>query len=81
VWRTVERHALGGADYILLESKAMSLLRQNLPLDKLVPEAKDIAKEFAGLAGTSLTADHVLGLFFSLAAQSEALVDLDGGNA
>jgi hypothetical protein len=80
VWRTVERHALGGADYILLEHKAMSLLRQDLPLEKLVPEAKDIAKEFAGLAGTSLTADHVLGLFFSLAAQSEALVDLDGGN-
>lgn len=73
VWRTVERHNLGKADYLLLENRAVSLLEQNLPLSDLVREAKDIAKEFAGLTGSFLTADHVMGLFFSLAAQSESL--------
>ena len=81
VWRTVERHALGKSDYILLEERAMSLLRQSPSLEKLVAEAKDIAKQFAGLTSTVLTPDHVLGLFFSIAAQSESLVDLGEVNA
>jgi hypothetical protein len=81
VWRTVERHALGKSDYILLEEQAMSLLRQNPSLNKLVAEAKDIAKQFAGLTSTVLTPENVMGLFFSLAAQSESLVDVEGVNA
>lgn len=73
VWRTVERHAVGKADYLLLENKAWSLLRRNLELQDLILEAKALASEFAGLTGTTLTPDHVLGLLFSLAAQSESL--------
>ena len=78
VWRTVERHAVGKADYLLLEHKALSLLRQNLDLGDLILEAKAIASEFAGLTGTTLTPDHVMGLLFSLAAQSESL---EGGTS
>ena len=38
----------------------------------MVAEAKDIAKQFAGLTATPLTPEHVMGLIFSLAAQAEA---------
>lgn len=78
VWRTVERHAVGKADYLLLENKAWSLLRRNLELQDVILEAKALAREFAGLTGTALTPDHVMGLLFSLAAQSESL---EGGNS
>ena len=58
---------------MLLENKAWSLLRLNLELQELILEAKALASEFAGLTGTTLTPDHVMGLLFSLAAQSESL--------
>lgn len=80
VWRTVERHAVSKADYLLLEHKAVSLLRSNVGLADLVREAKAIASDFAGLTAMSLTPDHVMGLFFSLAAQSESLMNIEGGN-
>jgi Cap4 dsDNA endonuclease len=73
IWRTIERHFLSSADYMLLENRANDVLKAGLPIDKVVAEARDIAKQFAGVASTALKAEHVLGLIFSLAAQSEAL--------
>ena len=57
---------------MLLENKANEVLKTDLKLDRMVAEAKDIAKQFAGLTATPLTPEHVMGLIFSLAAQSEA---------
>ena len=73
IWRTIERHFLTSADYMLLENKAQELLKAGLTIEKVVAEAKDIAKQFGGLTATQLTPEHVLGLVFSLAAQAEAL--------
>ena len=73
IWRTIERHFLKSADYMLLENKAQELLKAGLTIDKVVAEAKDIAKQFGGLTATQLMPEHVLGLVFSLAAQAEAL--------
>ncbi len=73
IWRTIERHFLSSADYMLLENRANDVLKAGLPIAKVVAEAKDIAKQFAGVASTALKPEHVLGLIFSLAAQSEAL--------
>lgn len=78
IWRTIERHFLKSADYVLLERKAHELLKAGLTMDRLVAEAKDIAKQFAGIVATPLTPEHVMGLIFSLAAQSEALSDAVG---
>jgi len=72
VWRTVERHFLKSADYLLLERKAQEILKSGPPIERLISEAKDIAKQFSGLTATPLTAECVMGLVFSLAAQSEA---------
>lgn len=73
IWRTIERHFLKSADYLLLESKANDLLKAGLTIERVVAESKDIARQFSGLTATPLTAEHVLGLVFSLAAQAEAL--------
>lgn len=72
VWRTIERHFMNSADYLLLESKAKAVLKAGLTIEKAVAEAKDIAKQFNGLMATPLTTEHVMGLLFSLAAQAEA---------
>lgn len=72
IWRTIERHFLKSADYVLLENKANEVLKADLTIQQMVAEAKAIAKQFAGIPATPLTAEHVLGLIFSLAAQSEA---------
>jgi hypothetical protein len=58
---------------MLLESKARDVLKANLTVEKVVAEAKDITKQFNGLTATPLAPEHVLGLIFSLAAQTEAL--------
>lgn len=73
IWRTIERHFFKSADYLLLESKASDLLKAGLTIERVVTESKDIARQFSGLTATQLTAEHVLGLVFSLAAQAEAL--------
>ncbi len=73
VWRTIERHFLSSADYVLLERKAREILNAGLTIDQIVSEAKDIAKQFDGITGMALTPECILGLIFSLAAQSEAL--------
>jgi hypothetical protein len=73
IWRTIERHFLKSVDYMLLEKNAKDLLKAGLAIEKVVAEAKDIAKQFNGLTATQLTPEHVLGLVFSLAAQEEAL--------
>jgi hypothetical protein len=72
IWRTVERHFLSRVDYVLLENKAKDVLKAGLTIAKAVAEAKDIAKQFNGFTATPLTPEDVMGLIFSLAAQSEA---------
>jgi hypothetical protein len=61
---------------VLLERKAHEVLKAQLTMEKIVGEAKSIAKQFAALTTTPLTPEHVMGLIFSLAAQSEALEQL-----
>jgi hypothetical protein len=56
-----------------LEKKAREILNAGRPIEQVVAEAKDIAKQFAGLTATPLTPEGVIGLVFSLAAQAEAL--------
>jgi hypothetical protein len=72
IWRTTERHFVSSADFMLLEKRAHDLLATGLTLEKAVAEAKDIAKQFHNVTVTPLTPEHVMGLIFSLAAQSEA---------
>ena len=76
IWRTIERHFLKSVDYVLLERKGHEVLRADLTIEGIVAEAKDIAKQFAGITVMPLTPEHVMGLIFSLAAQSEALSDV-----
>lgn len=75
VWRTIERHNVSGGDFLLLENRAYEVLKGKLTLERVVAEAKDIAKQFAAVGVTPLTPEDVMGLIFSLAAQSEALTD------
>jgi hypothetical protein len=73
IWRTIERHFLSGVDYVLLENRVNAVLQAQLQMDRVVAEAKDIAKQFHGLTATPLTPEHIMGLLFSMAAQSEAI--------
>lgn len=73
IWRTIERHFLSGVDYVLLEGRVNAVLQAQLSMDRVIAEAKDIAKQFHGLTATPLTPEHIMGLLFSLAAQSEAI--------
>jgi hypothetical protein len=73
VWRTFERHNVNGTDFLLLENRANEVLKGKLTLERVVGEAKDIAKQFERVGVTPLTPDVVIGLIFSMAAQSEAL--------
>lgn len=76
VWRNNERHVVQSADYAFLEHRAKELLSARLPLDKLVEGAKEMAATFMRsqpAVSRVLTAEHALGLIFSIAAQGEAL--------
>jgi hypothetical protein len=73
IWRTIERHNVSGPDFLLLENRANEVLKGELTIAKVVAEAKDMAKQFAGIGVTPLTPEDVMGLIFSMAAQSEAL--------
>jgi hypothetical protein len=73
IWRTTERHFLDSADFISLQAKARSIVASGFPLDKVINEAKDVAKQFENVAATALKGEHVLGLVFAIAAESEAI--------
>lgn len=73
IWRTIERHNVSGADFLLLENRANEVLKGDMTIDKVVAEAKDIAAQFAGIGMTPLTPEDTMGLMFSKAALSEAL--------
>ena len=70
-WRTTERHFMRTADYIVLADKAKNIIQAGYKLDRMTDEAKAIAKYFEGLTAEPLTVEHVLGLMFSLATQTE----------
>ena len=71
VWRTTERHFMRSADYISLVEKAKNIMQAGYTLDRMTDEAGAAAQHFAGLTATPLTCEHVLGLLFSLAAQTD----------
>jgi len=73
IWRTIERHFLSGVDYVLLEGKVNAVLQAQLSMERVIAEAKDIAKQLSGMTATPLTPEHIMGLLFSMAAQSEAI--------
>jgi hypothetical protein len=73
IWRTIERHFLSGVDYVLLENRVNGVLQAQLSMDRVIAEAKDIARQFDGLTATPLTPEHIVGLLFSIAAQSEVI--------
>ena len=73
IWRTIERHFLSGVDYVLLENKVNAVLQAQLTMERVIAEAKDIAKQLHGVTVTPLTPEHIMGLLFSMAAQSEAI--------
>ena len=72
VWRTIERHNVNGVDFLLLETRALEVLKGNLTPERIVAEAKDIARQFRSIGATELQAEEVMGLVFSMAAQAEA---------
>jgi hypothetical protein len=72
MWRTIERHNLKSADYVLLEARAHETLKGNLTMHQVIENSKDIAKQFKGISVTQLEPEHILGLIFSLAAQAES---------
>jgi hypothetical protein len=73
IWRTIERHFLSSADYLLLQNKASELVNSGMTLERIISESTDIAQQFAGHTATPLKAEHVLGLVFALAAETEAI--------
>ena len=73
IWRTIERHNVSGADFLVLQTRAQEILNGNLTVDRIVAEAKDVANQFRGIAVTELKPEEVMGLIFSTAAQAEAL--------
>lgn len=70
-WRTAERHFMKTADYVTLANNAKGILQAGYQIDRMVDEAKAIAGKFHGLTATPLTGEHVLGLMFSLAANTD----------
>jgi hypothetical protein len=72
-WRTIERHSLAGSDYVLLVQRAHQVIQGKPTLSQVVADAKDIAKQFAHIGASPLSPEAVLGLIFSLAAQTESL--------
>lgn len=73
VWRTIERHNVSSTDFLLLETRANEVLKGEMRVEKVVTEAKDIAKQFSDVGVTPLTPEDVMGLIFEKAALSEAL--------
>ena len=71
IWRTPERHFMKTTDYVTLVNKAKAIIQSGYKLDRMIDEAKAIAKQFHGLTATPLAGEHVLGLMFSLAANTE----------
>jgi len=72
VWRTIERHSISAMDYMLLEDRAQEVLRGNLSFERVVAEARDIAKQFGQIGLSPLKPEEVMGLILSAAASAEA---------
>lgn len=74
VWLQRERHFLESVEYTSIIAKVRELLASRPTIEKIVAESKDIAKQFAGLSvGNPLTPEHVAGLVFTIAADSEEI--------
>ena len=73
IWRTIERHNAEGTDFLLLQERAHEVLQGKMTIERVVDEAKDIAEQFAGVGVRPIKPEDVMGLIFSIAAQSEAM--------
>ena len=78
VWRTVERHFIVSANYVLLVERAKAILSGGYDMTRMLQEATAVAEEFSKHVGTPLTAEAVLGLLFSLVTETEEPPDLNG---
>jgi len=72
MWRTSERHFISSVDYVSLVQEAEQIVRGGYDLKRMTSEARAMATRFSRLTSTPLTAEPVLGLMFSLAAQSQS---------
>jgi hypothetical protein len=71
VWRTIERHFILSANYVLLVQRARGILLGGYDMARMIQEAVVIATEFSKHVATPLTAEAVLGLLFSLVTNTE----------
>ena len=78
IWRTIERHFIVTANYVLLVERAKAILLGGYDMTRMLQEATVIAEEFSKHVATPLTAEAVLGLLFSLVTDTEEPPDADG---
>ena len=71
IWRTIERHFILSANYVLLVQRARGILHGGYDMARMIEEAEVIAAEFSKHVATPLTAEAVLGLLFSLVTDTE----------
>lgn len=71
VWRTIERHFIISANYLLLVQRAEGILHGGYELPRMIEEATVIATEFSKHTATPLTPEAVLGLMFSIVTNTE----------
>ena len=78
IWRTIERHFIVTANYVLLVERAKAILLGGYDMTRMLREATVIAEEFSKHVGTPLTAEAVVGLLFSLVTETEEPPAVDG---
>jgi len=78
IWRTIERHFILTANYVLLVHRAKAILLGGYDMTRMLQEATAIAEEFSKHVGTPLTAEGVLGLLFSLVTDTEEPPEAEG---
>jgi hypothetical protein len=71
VWRTIERHFILSANYVLLVQRAKAILLGGYQIPRMIEEAEVVAADFSRHTATPLSAEAVLGLLFSLVTDTE----------
>jgi hypothetical protein len=78
LWRTMERHFILSANYVLLVQRAKAILTGGYEMTRMIEEARVVAAEFSKHTATPLSAEAVLGLLFSLVTDTEEPVAVGG---
>jgi hypothetical protein len=71
IWRTIERHFILSANYLLLVERTTKILQGGYEMTRMIEEATAIALDFSKHTATPLTAEAVLGLLFSIVTETE----------